>query len=963
MHKRTLIVGMFLLAMLFLIGVIGLTAEATVTVDDTEKTITLTTDSYTLDSIWANDSVGNANLTNVTDGTWMANYSIIITGGATLELSPTAGSTGCTWLKLNTKNETGKFNAYILVQDGNLWVNDTMITAWNHTGGLADGNNNTCWTAFRPYIYIYSSTATPRAYFLNSTIGYLGYDIDNKYGIVYEDAEGGEPWGWMHNCTVLESFHGINFQGCENMNVTNTWMNHTKEAGIVYTISETGGGSHGGFVGDHSSWTHRATYDSVAVDYCSGDLTAMGIRLLSSDNISFNNVNIQDASNHGLRVESCNILTVNYTTSYLNTNSADDYNIFLYNCTNSTFTNCTAYTPDGVADGGNWMLTGGGGNNSHHNNFTECRGYGATSSYDFHVWHSDGNIFTNCYANNSAFGYYVERGHNNSFIDCEARTHVSYNFKIYGSHYNEIAGGYANSSAIGILISDDTDAHVSHHNEILGMDINSATSYAISIGTDDGTDNICHNNTATNVIVTGTTTGDGIFLFDNVTYNNISGCAVLDLTPSTSGGMGVTDWADYNTFYNCSSMSNAGIGYYLLGHANHNAITSCEASGNLIGIRVTDYANNNTVNHSDFNNNTWIGIWVSADSASSGDNEFWISTCHDNVWGIYIEDTPLVSFTEVDAYNNSQYGVIVTNSSSTYFFNCIVDNPIVAQYDWYVDNTSTADIYSPYILFGFDENINYQYDTTQPYGVSAHDTGGGVWALNTSQMTVHCQDENTTYVNLTYWSATRIKWTANSTTGTEVYQKIGGLVPGTRYDLIVGGDTQSINTSVSGTMLTTHGTTGYVWFNYTGSWSAVNFEVKKHVVADGGNGGGANGVPSGDEDTDGDGLSDEFEETIGTDPLLPDTDGDGYTDYEEYIAGTDPLDATDYPGIISISGSFLFIPIIFWLFIVIPVIVAFLVFFLYCDKRKEKERKRCQVFLFLALALLAIIGIVLYFLL
>jgi outer membrane protein OmpA-like peptidoglycan-associated protein len=45
----------------------------------------------------------------------------------------------------------------------------------------------------------------------------------------------------------------------------------------------------------------------------------------------------------------------------------------------------------------------------------------------------------------------------------------------------------------------------------------------------------------------------------------------------------------------------------------------------------------------------------------------------------------------------------------------------------------------------------------------------------------------------------------------------------------------------------------------------------------------------GHRDRDGDGLSDAYEQRIGTDPLNPDTDGDGLTDYEEvYIYGTDP---------------------------------------------------------------------------
>ena len=34
-------------------------------------------------------------------------------------------------------------------------------------------------------------------------------------------------------------------------------------------------------------------------------------------------------------------------------------------------------------------------------------------------------------------------------------------------------------------------------------------------------------------------------------------------------------------------------------------------------------------------------------------------------------------------------------------------------------------------------------------------------------------------------------------------------------------------------------------------------------------------------DTDGDGLSDAEEASLGTDPTLPDSDGDGYSDYDE----------------------------------------------------------------------------------
>lgn len=49
-------------------------------------------------------------------------------------------------------------------------------------------------------------------------------------------------------------------------------------------------------------------------------------------------------------------------------------------------------------------------------------------------------------------------------------------------------------------------------------------------------------------------------------------------------------------------------------------------------------------------------------------------------------------------------------------------------------------------------------------------------------------------------------------------------------------------------------------------------------------------------DTDGDGLSDYDEVRVyGTDPLQWDTDGDGYGDGLEIIEGTDPLDANNFP--------------------------------------------------------------------
>ena len=60
----------------------------------------------------------------------------------------------------------------------------------------------------------------------------------------------------------------------------------------------------------------------------------------------------------------------------------------------------------------------------------------------------------------------------------------------------------------------------------------------------------------------------------------------------------------------------------------------------------------------------------------------------------------------------------------------------------------------------------------------------------------------------------------------------------------------------------------------------------------------AHGTDPDKADTDGDGLSDKFEVDNGTDPTKPDTDGDGLSDKEEVDLGTDPTKAdTDDDGL------------------------------------------------------------------
>ena len=64
---------------------------------------------------------------------------------------------------------------------------------------------------------------------------------------------------------------------------------------------------------------------------------------------------------------------------------------------------------------------------------------------------------------------------------------------------------------------------------------------------------------------------------------------------------------------------------------------------------------------------------------------------------------------------------------------------------------------------------------------------------------------------------------------------------------------------------------------------------------DGGNEGGNNGGNGGNADSDGDGLTNSEEQSLGTDPNKADSDGDGYDDGEEVDSYTDPLAANDHP--------------------------------------------------------------------
>lgn len=822
--RKTLKIVIFLSAVLLFIGVIGLTAEAAdVSVDPTNRTLWIEDDAdYDLDDVYGDGDVDDTMLWEESTDIWLANYSININASSDLRLNPTDG---VIWLKLNSSNAEGLESAHIN-GSGRLFVNDTMITGWNVT----NSNNETNYSVFRPYIYIHPATDTDdtQAVFLNSTIGYLGYDQDNRYGIVYEDIADLDPTGFMHNCTVLENFIGINFQGTENMNVTDTWINNSKEVGIVYTTGgATGEGSHGGYIGDNQDtglWAAE-TYDGVTVIDTSGDATADGIRLLSSDNMTLEDVDIINATKDGLDITTCDNVTANNTLAYYNTNHADDYNIELNQVTNSTFTNCTAHTPDGTVDGGNWHLYG---PQTHtcYNIFTWCYAYGATSEEDFMVdTASHDNTFTSCIANNSENGFWCEGDNNNTFTGCTAHNHTLYDYKFWGSQYNTITNGFANDSNTGVYILDDAD-----YNTVTGLSINRQSSYGLRIGTDD---DVSDYNTIEAVTILGTTTGDGLYIFGNCTANYVGNSSAIYCTNAGADGMGLADFANNNEFYNCNSNNNGDAGFALIEYAHNNTIDNCTATGNADGIEAHGAGSrDNTINFlTSWNNAFGVYMWPAA-SSNCRDNYFRYCEIHNNTQtGVDIGRAPINYFQYCNIKDNTVSGVEVRSAGAVQFLKGLVWNPSASSYDWIFENDTTVDVYGDYIL-GTNRTVNNQSGILTVYrGWVDHDPGDGAWNLDTYEMGVWATGAGDyVFINLTYWRTNYRQWrgTASGLTSGLIRQYCGGLVAGTKYDLLVDSTVYGTYTAYSDQVIGS--AAGVVWFNYTGTWSTHIFEIMLHTA-------------------------------------------------------------------------------------------------------------------------------------
>jgi len=695
--KKTLSFVIFLLGLVAILGIIvTFTASATVSRDDESKSITITEGDYTVDKLWDESTVDDDVLINESCGVYLANYTIVVSAGS-LEVA----EQNCTWLKLNCTNATGKNNSGIQVYGtGRLYVNDSMITGWNYTRD--DNETWTLGTKFRPWIYIISTgdSTQPHAQFLNSTIGYLGFDMDNKYGIVFEDFDTGgtryQPTGWMHNCTVIQNFIGIDFQGCENMNVTNTWMNETHEVGIVYTVGgSTSHGANNGYIGDHPTWTHRDRYEQVAVDDCHGDPTAMAIRLCNSDNITLEYVAAFNATTHGIYIEVCDNITANNTGSYANTNAADEFNWYLYNMTNSTITNCSGFAPSGAVNGGNWFLTG-----CIDNYFNTLSAYESDYHEDYYLDNdTHDNQFISCTSNNSNIGYYIQ-GYYNNLTSCTTTV--------------------ANGEGFYLL------------------------------------DNARHNNFS---LCQGTSSNIGLKIVGNVNNNSFTSCSFVQnawgLHMWPNAGSDVQD----NSFTSCFFNQNTQTGIDI-GRTPMNYFYDCNATTNVVsGIELRNWANTTFSNCVSYQPSASSYDWIIENTANTTITGNWIlgynATINEQTINV---DAPYGSIThdhEAGALNlYTLPAQIYTNDAH----NCTVNFTHwtnTGYRKWYVTGTSGTYLYQK--IGGLDSTLLYdlkvngdRQGTYTPYadtllGVSSdvawfNYTGG--WSTHYFEITPHTSDDD-----------------------------------------------------------------------------------------------------------------------------------------------------------------------------------------------------------------------------
>jgi len=359
-------IGILMLLSLVAVAVLCVSANATVVVDDAKDIIWVSGGKETLDTIYANASVDDTKLWNVTGTTWVLNYSIQVNQSAILDLSK---ATNCDELRLNNDSAIN-VNITIL---GKLFVNDTLIRAWDVSeGAVADEFN--VYTPFpKPYILIIPVDEVADAtagYFSNVTVEWLGWEETNQYGVTWVDVGTTDPLGSVDNCTFLNDTTGVFLDGVARFEIKDSVFNDTHYADIYITgtssyiwVNDTT------FTGDNapvscSAIQTGANDDYIYVNDCNITDVSTGLDI-SGDLGGFTNVDMWNCDYEGIGLDGNNNT---FTTCiiggssagwgvYMNSDGID--NVF-EDCTIESSSNCfyLNYQSEVVVNNGSLICTG-----------------------------------------------------------------------------------------------------------------------------------------------------------------------------------------------------------------------------------------------------------------------------------------------------------------------------------------------------------------------------------------------------------------------------------------------------------------------------------------------------------------------------------------------------------------------------------------------------------------------------
>lgn len=237
---------------------------------------------------------------------------------------------------------------------------------------------------------------------------------------------------------------------------------------------------------------------------------------------------------------------------------------------------------------------------------------------------------------------------------------------------------------------------------------------------------------------------------------------------------------------------------------------------------------------------------------------------------------------------------------------------------------------------------NTYYADTNVSGTSTDDLIVVVYSYPVSLLTTYPTRSMHKYVEIGLSDYTHVDYPANITiyyTSADLETRgwserhIRGLV----YYNDTSGEWEQFNNTGCNTDDTWGSYEGYVWANvYSGMGGTIIGIDYNEIVTDEEEEGGGGGGTGGQQDTDGDGLPDTFEQQIGTDPTKADTDGDGYDDRTEYLAGGAimALDANSTP---SALPTFFGQSILIWVVIIIVLAVIIVLLILLMNPKIRRK--------------------------